>query len=493
MIFRAYTEMEGEGSKQSIFQASDTRRKWQMLNKRIRRSITAALMAGVMSTAAVVPVMAASNNNAHLTGNGKDVKNVILMISDGWGYNQILATDYYTEGKAGTQVYENFPTKLAMSTYSFGDVTPADNTDGVYDPSNMWGNFNNLMNNPTDSAAAGTAMSTGVKTYNAAIGVDEHEVDLTHMTENFEAQGKATGVVTSVEFSHATPASFVAHHENRNDYSILANEMIKDSATDVIMGAGNPLYDDNGDAAAVPNYKYVGGADTWNGLVDGSLDVSDADGDGIDDAWTLIQSKEAFEELQTGETASRVIGVPEIYTTLQQARGGDVQSDAYAVEQNSNVPGLDGMTKGALNVLDNDEDGFFLMVEGGAIDWAGHANQSGRLIEEQAAFNDAVDDVYEWVEENSNWGETLLIVTGDHETGYLTGTEGVYDEVENNGASVMPTMAWNSGNHSNQLIPFFAKGAGAEIFKKVADETDTVRGAYLDNTEISEVIRTLID
>ena len=219
-----------------------------MKNKRIRKSITAALMAGVMSTATFVPAMAASNNNAHLTGNGKDVKNVILMISDGWGYNQILATDYYTEGKAGVQVYENFPTNLAMSTYSLGDAKTSDNKDGVYDPSIMWGNFNTLMNNPTDSAAAGTAMSTGVKTYDAAIGVDEQKTDLTHMTENFEAQGKSTGVVSSVEFSHATPASFVAHHGNRNDYSILANEMIKDSATDVIMGAGNPLYDNDGDA-----------------------------------------------------------------------------------------------------------------------------------------------------------------------------------------------------------------------------------------------------
>ena len=167
-----------------------------MVNKRIRRSITAALVAGVMSTATVVPVMAASNNDAHLTGNGKDVKNVILMISDGWGYNQILATDYYTEGKAGTQVYENFPTQLALSTYSLGDLTTEDNAEGVYDPATVWENFNTLMNNPTDSAAAGTAMSTGVKTYDAAIGVDEQPEDLTHMTQDFEAQGKATGVVS---------------------------------------------------------------------------------------------------------------------------------------------------------------------------------------------------------------------------------------------------------------------------------------------------------
>jgi len=123
------------------------------------------------------------------------------------------------------------------------------------------------------------------------------------------------------------------------------------------------------------------------------------------------------------------------------------------------------MTRGALNVLDNDADGFFLMVEGGAIDWAGHANQSGRLIEEQADFNEAVAAVCDWVEQNSSWSETLVIVTGDHETGYLTGTAGVYDAVLNNGQGNMPTLAWNSGDHTNQLIPFYAKGAGAEIFK----------------------------
>lgn len=151
------------------------------------------------------------------------------------------------------------------------------------------------------------------------------------------------------------------------------------------------------------------------------------------------------------------------------------------------------MAKVALNVLDNDEDGFFLMIEGGAVDWAGHANQNGRLIEEQEDFNQAVEAVCDWVEANSSWSETLVIVTGDHETGYLTGTAGVYDEVINYGQGVMPAMAWNSGNHTNQLIPFYAKGSGAEIFKKLANEFYPVRGNYLDNTEISEAIRNLLD
>ena len=165
----------------------------------------------------------------------------------------------------------------------------------------------------------------------------------------------------------------------------------------------------------------------------------------------------------------------------------------FAVAANDNVPTLDVMTKGALNVLDNDEDGFFLMVEGGAIDWAGHGNSSGRVIEEEIDFNHAVEAVCDWFETNSNWSETLVIVTGDHETGYLTGTAGVYDEVVNNGKGVLPTMVWNSKDHTNQLVPFFAKGTGAELLKSYADGSDPLKGAYLDNSEIALAIRNLIN
>lgn len=461
--------------------------------KKIQKGLVAATLAGIMISGSSLPVLAANNSAAKITGNGKDVKNVIVLISDGWGYNQILATNYYTTGKGKAQGYENFPTKIAMSTYSTGGIGSADDLKSLYNPATIWNNFDLMKNNPTDSAAAGTAMSTGIKTYDAAIGVNEQGENLRHIIDNFEDKGKSTGVISSVEFSHATPASFVAHHSNRNSYSEIANEMLQNSATDVIMGAGNPLYDDNGNLKSTPNYKYVGGVDTWNALVNGTLDVSDANGDGIVDPWTLIQTKEEFEALTTGEAPNRLIGVPQVHTTLQQGRGGNTKASAYEVPANDNVPTLATMASGALNVLDNDEDGFFLMIEGGAIDWAGHANQSGRLIEEQAEFNDAVNATVKWVEENSSWSETLVIVTGDHETGYLTGSKGVYNEVVNQGIGVMPTMAWNSGDHTNQLVPFFAKGKGAEIFKKMANEFDPVRGNYMDNTEISEVIKTLID
>ena len=148
------------------------------------------------------------------------------------------------------------------------------------------------------------------------------------------------------------------------------------------------------------------------------------------------------------------------------------------------------MTKAALNVLDNDKDGFFLMVEGGAVDWAAHGNQSGRVIEEQVDFNRSAEAVVKWVRKNSNWGETLVIVTGDHETGYLTGPDSDPDwnPLVNNGEGVLPGMEWRSGSHTNQLIPFFAKGCGAERYKQNADEFDPEKGPYIDNIEIAEVL-----
>jgi alkaline phosphatase len=321
-----------------------------------------------------------------------------------------------------------------------------------------------------------------------------------HMMEQAEENGQATGVVSSVEWSHATPAAFVAHNVSRNNYEQIAAEMINDSATDVIMGAGNPWFDHDGEAKTTPNtYKYVGGQTTWDALVAGTAG-GDADGDGSDDAWTLIQDRADFQALAEGDTPERVCGTAPVYKTLQQGRSGDGYAEPYGVPLNESIPTLAEMTAGALNVLDNDEDGFVLMVEGGAVDWAGHANQSGRVIEEQIDFVDSVEVVNEWVKENSNWGETLLVITGDHETGYLTGpgsgelADGpVWNQVVNNGAAVQPGMEWHSGSHTNQLIPFFAKGSSARLFNGYADEYDMVRGEYVDNTEIADAVFSVLD
>lgn len=451
----------------------------------IKKTVVSTVVAGTLLFSAAVPAAMARETAAP---DKPAARNVIVMISDGCGYSQIDAASMFQYGKTGRQEYEKFPFQFAMSTFSVGS----------YDPDQAWSSFDYVKNGPTDSAAAATAMSTGVKTYDAAIGVDVNKNSLKHIAERAEELGKATGVVTTVEFSHATPAGFVAHNENRNNYEAIAREMILDSAADVIMGAGNPLYDDNGNAAS-KTYKYVGGQSTWDALVAGTAGA-DADGDGVGDPWTLIQDRADFQALMSGPTPERICGVPKVHTTLQQARGGDGNADPYVVPLNETVPTLAEMSRGALNVLDNDDDGFFLMIEGGAIDWAGHANQPGRVIEEEIDFNKAVEAVVNWVQENSNWGETLLIVTGDHETGYLTGPgsgtiddEAVWTDLVSNNKGEVPGMQWNSPDHTNSLIPLFAKGDAARIFKAYADQSDPVRGKYIDNTEIAKLIFEVIE
>lgn len=433
-----------------------------------------------------------------------EVKNVILMIGSGMGYNHILAADYYLTGASDTAVYESFPVKLAMSTYSAGLSTDAsDDNLGKYHPG-LWSEFTLFMRYATDSAAAATAMSTGTKTYDAAVGVDQDVNALRHMAEYFEAVGRSTGVVTTVPVSHATPAGFFAHNENRSNYHEIIAEMVTKSAADVIMGAGNPDYDDNGAPVSTPSYEYIPER-IWKGLKNGTLNVSNADSDSEIENWTLIETKEEFEALMEGETPERIIGVAQVHATLQERRGNysSWSAGAFEIPFNENVPDLSVMTLGALNVLDNNEKGFFLVVDGGAINWCGHFGQSGRLIEEMYDFNKAVEAVCQWVEENSSWDETLLIVTSNHETGYLSGRRNSYADVISKGRGVMPEMYWHENTvegyvysgmlwHTNLLVPFFARGAGSEMFREAADEKDPVRGYYLDNTEISRIIIELI-
>jgi len=446
---------------------------------RMKQNASFAILAALIVALVLPAATFAAPNNAK---SNAEAKNVIVFISDGWGYNHIEATDYYQYGAAGTQVYEKFPTAVGMSTY----MVP-----GSYDTNDAWADFDYVKSGATDSAAAATAMAAGVKTYSGAIGVDLDKNPVKNVVEYAEDLGKATGVITSVEFSHATPAAFVAHNESRNNYAAIANEMIYSSATEVIMGCGAPDYDNSGNPGASNTTKYVGGDATWADITDDmTVTGADADDDGNADDWTVIRDRADFQAMAESDTPSRVLGIPYVYQTLQYNRAGDYGADPYVDPMIETVPTLEEMTKAAINVLDNDEDGFFLMVEGGAVDWASHGNSSGRMIEEQIDFNNSVEAAVEWVKKNSNWGETLIIVTGDHECGYLTGTgsDPEWMPVVNNGAGTLPGVEWHSGSHTNSIIPFFAKGDVARLFKGCADETDLVRGAYVDNTEIGEVI-----
>lgn len=443
------------------------------------------LIAFLILAISVTPAFAASGSGPTKPA----AKNVIVMISDGWGFNHLEAVSYYEYGKDARQIYNRFPFQFAISTWEVERA--ADNCPPGYDPALAWSNFD-YVRYPcaTDSASAATALATGVKTYNGYIGVDVDGLSVPNGLELAEELGKATGVVTSVEWSHATPAGFVAHNISRNNYEQLAKDMVSLSAADVIMGAGHPWYDKDGLLKATPNlYRYVGGQVTWDALVAGTAG-GDADGDGIADPWTLVQTRAEFQALMSGPTPERVLGTAQVYETLQQGRSGDGKAAPYVVPRIETVPTLAEMTVAALNVLDNDPDGLYLMIEGGAVDWASHANQSGRMMEEAIEFERAVEAVVDWVQKNSNWGETLLIVTGDHETGYLTGpgSNPGWAPIVNNGAGNLPGMQWNSPEHTNNLMVLSAKGDAARMFSRYADQYDPVRGRYLDNTEVAHLV-----
>lgn len=412
-------------------------------------------------------------------------KNVIIMISDGMGYNHSEAASLYASGRKHSQVYAGFPVQLAMSTYA---------TPGNYNVALIWSRFTEAQQGATDSAAAATAMASGYKTYRGAIGMvpgkDGRLQPVENLVERAEKLGKASGVVTSVLFSHATPAGFVVHNANRKNFQAIANDLLGNSALEVLIGCGHPFYDRDGrQLETARKLKNVGGLETWQALQSGELGA-DADADGQADPWTLIEKRSDFQQLASGPTPRRLCGIPQVSKTLQQGRSGNPQHRPYGVPLLKKVPNLTELARAALNVLDNDPNGFFLMIEGGAVDWASHDNQSSRMLEEQLDFDRTVAAVVRWVETHSSWKETLLIVTGDHETGYLTGpgSDPDWRPLINRGRNQVPGMEWHQDYHSNSLIPLFAKGQGADELRTLIRGEDPVRGPYVDNTAVAEAV-----
>ncbi|MBI3117273.1 MAG: alkaline phosphatase, partial [Candidatus Hydrogenedentes bacterium] len=348
-------------------------------------------------------------------------KNVILMIGDGMGYNQVQAGSLYTYGAYDGQPYWRYYVD-PISTQSLDNPN-------AYEPDKAWASFGYFDKLPTDSAAAATAMSTGVKVQNGLIQMTEDGQRLDGLVDTAEAMGKATGVLSTVFFSHATPAAFVAHDASRKNVAEIAQEMILESPVDLILAPGHPWFDNDGKQvgglepdvyASTESYDYVGGEALFRQLREGTAG-GDADADGDPDAWTLVDQTQAIQDLAQGATPARLLGLVPVHATLRSDRGGDVAAPPYAAPINDSLPGMADMMRAALNVLDNDPEGFFLMAEGGAIDWAAHGNQMGRLIEEQVDFDEAIGATMAWVEQNSSWEDTLLIITADHETGYLWG------------------------------------------------------------------------
>lgn len=476
-----------------------------------------------------------SDSKSPTTSETAQPRNIIVMISDGASFGSWDAASLFQyTTTTGPVYYDQGFDKYLMTTYPLN--TSSTPTGGQtpeidYDPEQAWDltSYNStatgyLHQNFTDSAAAGTALSTGIKTYNNAMNwgndpVATGSIITPTMPELAKQNGKVVGTISSVQWSHATPAAFSnAHNITRNDYVGIANQMLDEDIVDVIMGAGHPQWNDSG-TQIYPAYddteindsraRYVGGRDTWIQLKEGTHPGN----------LTLVETKGDFEALAQGDLSvlggkNRLVGTAQAGSTLQQSRSGYSATDApFSTQLNEQVPSLGTMATAALNVLSSLDQGkgLFLHIEGGAVDWAAHANQTSRIVEEQIEFNLAVDAVVEWIEQNGGWEENLLIITTDHGNAMPMGPGSdlvpharisLNNVIAGQYSSTNPQgVRWWSGNHTNELVPLFARGTGADYFADLAVNQDDYfaqyypdwgvsgfDGRYVDNTDVYKVM-----
>ncbi len=371
-----------------------------------------------------------------------------------------------------------------------------------------------------DSANTATTLYTGVKSYNNAIGVDIFERDLLSIQQIAIQNGKSTGLVTSVPISHATPGAAEATVNRRakydNDFPALDNivqESLRQYQPTVILGGGHPLdFENRTNVGGVYQYTYIKestykelsskptnnrygytfverGPNAAQNLLNaaksinpeqggrllglfgargqnGNLPTSSANGDysntGLDNFSvfsTQGQRPDTVRPLSPGET--------------------DAQFIAREVAEN---PTLKDLTNAALEVLGKDKDGFWLMVEGGDIDWACHDDNMDNLIGTMNDFDKAVQAVIDWINKNGGWRKNLLIVTADHDH-YLTLNDNFPQLLAQKGAEALteednPTQAghfWGSdpnvkygwGSHSNRMVPVYYQGGLATFSRYI--------------------------
>lgn len=294
------------------------------------------------------------------------------------------------------------------------------------------GNWKTLSHPWTDSAASATSLNTGAKTYNGSINMGPDGQQLVPLAREMQADGFSIGIVTSVPIAHATPACVYANNVTRNDYQDIARDLLGLPSTnhrkplpgvDVLLGCGwgEIKKDDRIKQGKnyVPGRKYIAENDlkAINRQHGGKYVVAQRTA-GSDGAQLLAEA--AAEAAKNKERLFGFFGVKDGHLPYQTADGnydptrGNSKMDKYTEADLSENPTLAQMTSAALTVLETNELGFYLMVEAGEVDWANHQNNIDNSIGAVFSGDDAFKAIVKWVEENSNWEETQLIVTADH-------------------------------------------------------------------------------
>jgi alkaline phosphatase len=354
------------------------------------------------------------------TQNDSNALSVILMIGDGMGFEHVKLAQWVEMGVNGTLSMQELPIQAEVQT-------------------------RNIENTVTDSAASGTAIATGYKTYNGILSLTLAEVELPSILELSQDLYKSTGIVTTTEVTHATPAAFYSHVLNRGyDTQIVSH--LATSNVNIVMGGGR------------------------NKLTSKLLTLQDQ-------GYTIINNRSELHSV-TGE---KVIGL--------------FADNALPYEQDrdrNTIPSLAEMTNKSLELLSQDPDGFFLMVEGGQIDWGSHANDKVNTVLETIEFDKAVKTAIDFVNTHDN---IILIVTADHETGGLAlssesftqplpsenYTDEINEELRINRTREI-TLSWSSGGHTNEHVPLYALG----------DRLSSISNTTLDNTQIYALMKNYI-
>ncbi|MBP5170554.1 MAG: alkaline phosphatase [Bacteroidales bacterium] len=321
------------------------------------------------------------------------VKNVIFMIGDGMGLNQAYA-GAWAKGE---------PLQMMASTTAFAlqETWSADNK-------------------VTDSAASGTAMACGVKTYNYAIGLDRDSVPVESILEQSARNGKATGIVVTCAMTHATPASFVAHQTNRNKGEEIAVDIVH-SPVEVMIGGGRKHFEARKD----------------------SLNMSDSlRAKGFDVVYTLEDAINSSSKYLAAFCAEDKL------PTVVDGRGDFLPK---AVEL-------------AIKKLKKEKNGFFLMVEGSQIDMRCHSNDMVGEIGEMLDFDDAIAVALEFAKKDKH---TLVVITADHETGGLA----ILQKGEYEGAEKFRHKFTTTG-HTGVPVPIYAYGPGSENYEGLMQNSD---------------------
>ena len=343
-------------------------------------------------------------------------KNIILFIGDGMGAEHRKAARWSAVGKNGKLSMDDMSSSGLLQTHS----------------------ANNTI---TDSAAAATAMATGVKTNNGVIALDANLSYVSTILEDAKGEGKLVGLVTTTHMTHATPAAFASHIESRNLMRDIAEQMLV-TGVDVLLGGGEDEFLPASDNGCFPE---AGERSDGRNLINEATSIG----------YEYVCDLASFDLIEPVSTY-QLLGL-------------------FADEgmKRPFSPSIADMTKKAIDILSNGSGGFFLMVEGGQIDWASHGNDSANTISDTIAFDDAVEIAKQFA---SKANDTLIIVTADHETGGMIVSSSSTGLSSEDGPFSTPDgdffyINWLTTGHTAVNVPVTSQGPLSDSLNGVNDNT----------------------